>query len=126
MIASILGGTATTCVVFLPLALIQGLSGQMFKPLGFTIVFCMIASFVSAISIVPLCYVMYRPAEREKAPLSGVVKVMQDQYRALIRFLLPKKKTVMFTSVLLLIFSFFLAGHIKMELMLHRMRERFR
>ena len=117
MIASILGGTATTCVVFLPLALIQGLSGQMFKPLGFTIVFCMIASFVSAISIVPLCYVMYRPAEREKAPLSGVVKVMQDQYRALIRFLLPKKKTVMFTSVLLLIFSFFLAGHIKMELM---------
>lgn len=117
MIASILGGTATTCVVFLPLALIQGLSGQMFKPLGFTIVFCMVASFISAISIVPLCYTMYRPTEKKKAPLSGMVKAMQDQYRALIRFLLPKKKTVMLVSVLLLVFSFFLATHIKMELM---------
>lgn len=117
MIASILGGTATTCVVFLPLALIQGLAGQMFKPLGFTIVFCMIASFISAITVVPLCYSMYRPAEKQKAPLSGVVKAMQVQYRKMIRFLLPKRKTVMFTSIALLVFSFFLATQIRMELM---------
>ena len=107
MIASILGGTATTCVVFLPLALIQGLSGQMFKPLGFTIVFCMVASFISAITVVPLCYTMYRPAEKTKAPLSGAVRAMQDQYRKILRFLLPKKKTVMFTSIALLLFSLF-------------------
>ena len=117
MIASILGGTATTCVVFLPLALIQGLSGQMFKPLGFTIVFCMVASFISAITVVPLCYTMYRPAEKTKAPLSGAVRAMQDQYRKILRFLLPKKKTVMFTSIALLLFSFVLATQIRTELM---------
>lgn len=117
MIASILGGTATTCVVFLPLALIQGLSGQMFKPLGFTIVFCMAASFISAITVVPLCYTMYRPTERAKAPLSGAVHAMQEQYRKMLRALLPKKKTVMFTSIALLVFSFLLAGQIRMELM---------
>ena len=117
MIASILGGTATTCVVFLPLAMIQGLSGQMFKPLGFTIVFCMVASFISAITVVPLCYTMYRPIEKTKAPLSGAVRAMQDQYRSFLRFLLPKKKTVMFTSIALLVVSFLLATQIRMELM---------
>ena len=59
--ASILGGTATTCVVFLPLAFLEGMTGQMFKPLGFTIVFCMVASLVAAITVVPLCYMMYKP-----------------------------------------------------------------
>ena len=54
VINSLIGSTATTCVVFLPLALLQGLSGQMFKPLGFTIVFCMMASLFSAVIIVPL------------------------------------------------------------------------
>lgn len=117
MIVSILGGTATTCVVFLPLAMIQGLSGQMFKPLGFTIVFCMVASFISAITVVPLCYTMYRPIEKTKAPLSGAVRAMQDQYRSFLRFLLPKKKTVMFTSIALLVVSFLLATQIRMELM---------
>ena len=104
-------------MVFLPLALIQGLSGQMFKPLGFTIVFCMVASFISAITVVPLCYTMYRPAEKTKAPLSGAVRAMQDQYRKILRFLLPKKKTVMFTSIALLLFSFVLATQIRTELM---------
>ena len=37
----------------------------MFKPLGFTIVFCMIASLISAMTLVPLCYVYYRPKEKE-------------------------------------------------------------
>ena len=31
VLQSIIGGTATTCVVFLPLALLEGMTGQMFK-----------------------------------------------------------------------------------------------
>lgn len=117
VIQSVIGSTATTCVVFLPLAFLSGMVGQMFKPLGFTLVFCMVASLVSAITIVPLCYTMYRPKEREHAPLSGMVQVMQDGYRKLMLKLLPKKKTVMLTSVALLIISFFLATQLRMELM---------
>ena len=74
VVNSIIGSTATTCVVFLPLAMLEGLSGQMFKPLGFTIVFCMLASLVSAMTVVPLCYMFYRPKEKQTAPLSGWVK----------------------------------------------------
>ena len=117
VIQSIIGSTATTCVVFLPLAFLSGMTGQMFKPLGFTIVFCMVASLISAMTIVPLCYTMYRPKERNNAPLSGRVEKMQNGYRNIMKSLLPKKKTVMFTTVGLLVISIFLATQLKMELM---------
>jgi len=116
VLQSIIGGTITTCVVFLPLAFLAGLSGQMFKPLGFTIVFCMLASLISAMTIVPLCYTMYRPREKENAPMSVPVQKMQDGYRKLMKVLLPKKKTVIATSILLLVISLVFATQLGMEL----------
>ena len=117
VIQSIIGSTLTTCVVFLPLALLTGMSGQMFKPLGFTIIFCMVASLISAMTIVPLCYCMYRPQEKENSPVGWVIKRMQDGYRSMMRVILPKRKTVMLTSVLLLGVSFWMATQLRMELM---------
>ncbi|MGN0371918.1 MAG: efflux RND transporter permease subunit [Enterocloster sp.] len=115
--ASILGGTATTCVVFIPLAFLEGMTGQLFKPLGFTIVFCMVASLVSAITVVPLCYMMYRPVEREKAPFSRPVVHLQDIYRKLMKTVLRKKKTVMGVSVGLLVLALFIGTKLQVELM---------
>jgi multidrug efflux pump subunit AcrB len=117
VLESIIGGTITTCVVFIPLALLEGMSGQMFKPLGFTIVFCMLASLISAMTIVPLCYTIYRPKEKDAAPLSRPVEMLQNGYRRLMKVLLPKKKTVIMTSVVLLILSFVLASQLGFELM---------
>lgn len=116
VLQSVFGGTMTTCVVFLPLAFLAGLSGQMFKPLGFTIVFCMLASLISAMTIVPLCYTMYRPKEREHAPLSGMITGLQNGYRSIMKVLLPKKKTVIFTSIVLLVLSIAMATQLGMEL----------
>jgi len=117
VLASIIGGTLTTCVVFIPLALISGMSGQMFGPLGFTIVFCMVASLLSAMTLVPLCYVYYRPQEKEHTPASGIMRALQNGYRSLMETLLKKKAMVMGTAVILVIFSLFLATKLKMELM---------
>ncbi len=117
VLASIIGGTATTCVVFIPLALISGMSGQMFGPLGFTIVFCMVASLLSAMTLVPLCYVYYLPKEREHTPASGIMNALQRGYRSLMETLLKRKAMVMGTAVILVIFSLFLATKLDMELM---------
>ena len=114
---SILGGTATTCVVFIPLALLDGMSGQLFQPLGFTIVFCLLASLISAITVVPLCYSRFRPIEKENSPVSGLVKAMQNGYRKIIDKLLNKKAAVMICSVVLLVVSFGIAGTLGFELM---------
>ena len=67
VINSIIGSTITTCVVFLRWHFLNGMTGQMFKPLGFTIVFCMSASLLSAMTVVPLCYLFYKPSEAKRA-----------------------------------------------------------
>lgn len=113
---SIFGSTVTTCVVFIPIALMKGMSGQLFKPLGFTIVFCMAASLISAMTIVPLCYAFYRPKEKE-APMSEPVKWMQNGYRRMMERILPKRVTVIVVTVLLLILSLAMATKLKMEMM---------
>lgn len=117
VIQSIIGSTITTCVVFLPLAFLEGMTGQLFKPLGFTIVFCMTASLVSAMAIVPLCYTLYRPEEKEHAPFSGAIVRMQNSYRSIMAVILPKKKTVMLISIGLLAFSLYLGTKLQTELM---------
>ncbi len=117
VLQSIIGSTATTCVVFLPLAMIAGMSGQMFKPLGYTIIFCMVASLISAMTIVPLCYCFLCPREREHSPASGAVAFMQKKYREIMQVILPKRKTVIFTSIGLLALSLWMATQLRMELM---------
>lgn len=117
VLASIIGGTATTCVVFLPLAAIQGMSGQMFGPLGYTVVFCMLASLLSAVTVVPLCYVMYKPKEKTEAFMSRPVEHLQNQYRRIMKKLLRHKGQVMLVSVLMLAATFYLASGMETELM---------
>ncbi len=117
VVQSIIGSTATTCVVFIPMGLMNGMSGQMFKPMAFTIVFCMVASLISAMTIVPLCFVFYRPKEKEQSPAGEFVRALQDAYRSLMAVILPKKKTVIFITVVLLILSFMMAGQLDMEMM---------
>lgn len=117
VLMSVIGSTATTCVVFLPLAFLSGIVGQMFKPLGYTIVFCMVASLVSAMTIVPLCYCFYRPQEKENAPVGGIIREMQRSYRKLMEVFLRRKAVVMLTSVVMLIGSFWMATQLRMELM---------
>lgn len=117
VLMSVVGSTATTCVVFLPLAFLSGMTGQMFMPLGFTIVFCMVASLVSAMTIVPLCYCFLRPQEKENAPAAGMIRAMQRGYRKIIKMFLRRKAVVMLASVAMLLGAFWMATQLRMELM---------
>ncbi len=117
VVQSIIGSTVTTCVVFLPLAFLQGMTGQMFKPLGYTIVFCMTASLFSAITVVPLCYMMYKPKEVAHAPMSRPTAHLQDAYRRLMPVLLDHKAVIMIVSVLIVVGTWFLANGMETELM---------
>ena len=115
--ASVFGSTLTTCVVFLPLGFMSGLSGQFFKPLGMTIVFCMAASLLSAITIVPLCYTYYRPAERTKAPAYSFMRSLQSGYRSLMRKILRHKKLTLLVTLGLFVLSLVMATDIDVKLM---------
>lgn len=115
--ASIVASTITTIVVYLPLALMEGLSGQMFSQLGATIVFAMLASLIAAMMLVPLFFCVFKPKEKENLPIEKLLDKVRSLYRRKMPKILYRKKTVLFVSVLLLVLSLVMAGFLNTELM---------
>lgn len=113
---SVFGSTLTTVVVFGPLGFLTGMAGQFFKPLGFTIVSCMLASFVSAITIVPLTFVLFKPTEKNEPPVGKIMRSFQSFYKEVMVKYLNKRVLLIIISVVFLIVGFMLLPTFKTEL----------
>ncbi len=114
---SIIASTTTTVAVFLPISLTKGLSGQMFGPLGFTIVFSLLASLVSAITLVPLFFSKYKPKERKDTPITRTLDRISTRYSKMLRGVLHHKKMAVLIAIILLVLSGLGATLLNMELM---------
>lgn len=100
MILSILGGTLTTVVVYIPLALVEGIIGQMAGPLCWTIMFCLICSFLCAVVVVPLSYLKLQPKAKEDIPVNRLVRRLREGYRRVMPKLLRHPGRVVSVGVL--------------------------
>lgn len=82
---AIFASTVTTVIVFLPLGLIGGLVGEFFLPFGLTVTYALSASFIVAITVVPvLAYLFIR---QEHMP-EGKETWMQRAYTPLLKWAL--------------------------------------
>lgn len=102
VLSSITASTITTVVVYLPLCVQTGLSGQIFGQLGYTIIFSMLASLISAMTLVPLFFKLFRPSEKKELKINGILDNVRGKYDPMIRKLLRHKKLSVAVSVLLL------------------------
>jgi hydrophobic/amphiphilic exporter-1 (mainly G- bacteria), HAE1 family len=104
ILKAITSSTLTTVVVFLPLGLVGGITGEFFLPFALTIIFSLLASLIVAITIVPILakfsFKMVPKEEKEGA--------MQRAYGSVIKWSLNHKALVIILSVLLLAGSGFL------------------
>ena len=67
MFIPILSSTIVTIAVFLPLALVSGMVGELFMPFALTMVFALLASLLVAITIVPmLAHTLFRKGLKNK------------------------------------------------------------
>ena len=114
---SVIASTITTIVVYLPLSVMKGLVGQIFGQLGFTIVFALLASLVSAVTLVPLCFKFYKPVEKENAPVNHVLEKVANWYKKVIEKLLHKKKITAFLAIVIFGVSIYLIQFVHTELM---------
>lgn len=114
---SVIASTITTIVVYLPLSVMKGLVGQIFGQLGFTIVFALLASLVSAVTLVPLCFKFYKPVEKEKAPINHLLDKVAAGYKKIIAKLLHKKKITAFLALVIFGVSIYLIQFVHTELM---------
>lgn len=115
--ASIIAATITTIVVYLPLVVMKGLSGQIFSQLGATICLAMLASLVAALMLVPLFFCVFKPKEKENLPIDRLLRKVTGWYRRIMPKLLYRKKTVLFVSVLMLVAALVIGGTLNTELM---------
>ena len=114
---SIVASTITTVVVYLPLCIQTGLTGQIFGQLGYTIIIAMLASLISALTLVPLFFCIFKPQEKKELKLNGFLDKGKEKYDRLERKLLHKKKLSVLVAVVLLVMSFGLVSLMKVELM---------
>lgn len=115
--SSVIASTITTIVVFLPIALMNGMSGQLFRDVGFTIVFSITASLISALTLVPLLFVKLHPIEKIESVTNKVLHCIETGYAKLLSGALNHKIIVVLIAVMLLISTFMMFTKLDMTLM---------
>ena len=115
--SSVIASTLTTVVVFLPIAMIKGISGQLFHDVAYTIVFSLTASLASAITLVPLLFVQLQPHERTGFIAYRILGRVEEWYGGIISGLLHRRKLVVTVAVLLMVGAVVLFAMVPQELM---------
>lgn len=117
VVSAIIASTATTIVVFLPISVIKGMTGQLFGPVGFTVIFSLTASLISALTLVPALFVKVKPEEKLKGKSLDFINKINTLYSKGIRKVLGFKKTAITFAITLLVISLALVPIIGLELM---------
>jgi HAE1 family hydrophobic/amphiphilic exporter-1 len=115
--SSVSASTITTVVVYLPLATMEGLAGQIFKELGYTIIFAMLSSLIVSLTLIPIFFWKYRPVEKKDTPINKFLEWISRGYRWILNHIMLKKKTVLFVAIALLALAIYLASLLDTELM---------
>lgn len=109
MFIPILSSTIVTIAVFLPLALVSGMVGELFMPFALTMVFALLASLLVAITIVPLlAHSLFRKGIKNKQNHEEKPGKLAESYKRLLNWTLSHKLITVVIAVLLLVGSLFL------------------
>jgi HAE1 family hydrophobic/amphiphilic exporter-1 len=104
---AIFASTVTTVIVFLPLGLIGGLVGEFFLPFGLAVTYALSASFIVAITVVPvLAYLFIRQEHMPQAKETW----MQRAYTPLLKWALSHRFWTLVIALVLFVGSLWLLG----------------
>jgi HAE1 family hydrophobic/amphiphilic exporter-1 len=124
--SAVIAGTLTTLVIFLPLAFVRGVSGELFKDLAYVVMFALFCALLVSLSLVPMLASRLlagparerRPAgwgERLAARAGRGLEAMENGYRALLGRLLARRWTTVLATLALLAASLLLVPLIGTE-----------
>ncbi|WP_339220791.1 efflux RND transporter permease subunit [Paenibacillus sp. FSL H8-0332] len=110
MFVPIMSSTIVTIAVFLPLAFVSGMVGELFLPFALTMVFALLASLVVAITLVPaLAHTLFRNGlKKGKKGHEDKPGALAGGYVRILDWCLSHKLITMGVAVLLLAGSLFL------------------
>lgn len=111
---SITASTLTTIAVFLPIVFVDGMVGIMFKDFALTVTLSLVASLVVALTLIPmLTSKMLKNMDtggKKKLDFiykifDGIIEKTEKIYEKLLDFGLRRRKTVIFVSIVVFVFS---------------------
>ena len=120
---SVIASTLTMLAVFFPLTMITGMTGVLFKQLGWMMCTIMIISTVAALTLTPmLCSQMLRLQKRQTRafrilyrPVQRALDNLDIRYSRMINWSVRHRKTVMALCVVFFVLSIIFAGNISTE-----------
>lgn len=105
---AITAATITTVAVFLPIALVSGLIGEIFRPFAFTFAIALVASLFVSLTIVPvLAYWFLKGSSETNAAQARIVEEEKERKSWLQRGYLPVLSWTQKRPVITLVASFF-------------------
>lgn len=109
MFVPIMSSTIVTIAVFLPLAFVSGMVGELFKPFAYTMVFSLLASLLVAITLVPaLAHTLFRKGLGKSHHHDEKPRGIARGYRRILEWSLSHKLITFGLAVVLLVGSLFL------------------
>jgi len=107
----------TTIVGFIPVFVLTGQAGKLFRPLAFTKTFTMVGAAIIALILLPtLCYYLLRGKLRS-AEENRTTQVLYKGYNPMIRWALKHKRTVVLIAVGVMILGLLCGALMKQEFM---------
>lgn len=125
MTAPIIASTLTTLVVFMPLILVRGMAGIMFKQLAIVISFALLSALVVALTVIPMLASRFltvhpvAPARNGDSPPTGrgLLAALETMYAGLLHSALRHRWITLFLSLGILGSSLLLIPWVGVELM---------
>lgn len=108
LLGPVVGSTATTLVVFLPLGLLQGVVGEFFSALCLTLSISVLLSLAFALTIVPLLAERYLTPRVQHMSSERFIAPVNRVYEKLVRWALGRAAWVAALALLLVVLGGFL------------------
>jgi copper/silver efflux system protein len=96
---------AIMVVSFLPVFLLEGQEGKLFRPLAFTKTFVLAGSAIIAITLVPMLMTLFTRGKFREEHRNPVTRVLNRLYAPVIRWVLRYRKTTIALNVLALLLA---------------------
>ncbi|MBR0394765.1 MAG: efflux RND transporter permease subunit, partial [Alistipes sp.] len=104
---SIIASTLTTLAVFLPLTMIQGMAGVLFKPMGWMVTITLTVSMAAALTFTPVLCSLIMKQKPKKSSLQKYVDAamgkIDDIYEKALRWCVNHRKTFIVAAIVLFV-----------------------
>lgn len=109
--ASIFASTATTVVVFVPIAVLSGIVGMILRDVSLTLIMALTASYISAVILVPFLMNLFLKDTGPKNRVTFVhrgINWLEEKYKKMLRWSLKSWKFFVFLSCVVLLATLFI------------------